>query len=339
MPLNLQYGRNSPFSGEERETINAIVEALQRRSDPASLKALRTVQAQFSRLEAFGDLLAHYPSPLARQRLGHREYSFESLIDRLCCSTPANFEFHEPTRAIVGRALDMAESNFYRLLRQVCRTTLEGSESEELREQAEHRMREVIYTKLVEEVLADIVTDDSVSMPLRRRAVRAIVSIWDRRLTYRTSEFFPLLDAAWEARNRLQVVGGTLMGTHEVFSLLREGCDPAFVDYLVRDDPTEEETEAFREFLFGATAEQLASWADHRQPSTVAGQPPGLRFSLLRPDPQEPGARLYEFFRFRFLKSVARRLANLPGPKRTAEGYVMLAFLARTDENVLYSTP
>ena len=135
------------------------------------------------------------------------------------------------------------------------------------------------------------------------------------------------------------MVGGTLMGTHEVFSLLREGCDPAFVDYLVRDDPTEEEMEAFREFLFGATAEQLASWADHRQPSTVAGQPPGLRFSLLRPDPQEPGARLYEFFRFRFLKSVARRLANLPGPKRTAEGYVMLAFLARTDENVLCSTP
>ena len=35
----------------------------------------------------------------------------------------------------------------------------------------------------------------------------------------------------------------------------------------------------------------------------------------------------YEFFRSRYVQSLARKLGKQPGPKRTAEGYAMVYFL------------
>ena len=46
------------------------------------------------------------------------------------------------------------------------------------------------------------------------------------------SEFFPVLEATWEARARVRVVGGSLMGTSEMFQLLTMGCDERFVSLL-----------------------------------------------------------------------------------------------------------
>ncbi len=46
---------------------------------------------------------------------------------------------------------------------------------------------------------------------------------------------------------------------------------------------------------------------------------------------EDPGTALYAFFQSRFLQATARRLSGAPGPKRTAEGYVMLTFLSRDD--------
>ena len=33
----------------------------------------------------------------------------------------------------------------------------------------------------------------------------------------------------------------------------------------------------------------------------------------------------------RFIQATARRLANLPGPKHTAEGYVMISYLEHVE--------
>ena len=41
------------------------------------------------------------------------------------------------------------------------------------------------------------------------------------------------------------------------------------------------------------------------------------------------GVRAYRFFRERQLQAAARRLRNEPGPRRTAEEYVMLYFLEK----------
>jgi hypothetical protein len=332
----LQYGPSSPFFGEERSTIEAVLDAVALSVHPRAPQVLSIIENHFRRLEAFGELLAEFPSPIERHRLGDRERSLASLTEALCRSNPATFEFRAPTRAIVGRALDMAESNFYRLLRHACDEVLAGAQARLLREQATDRLREVIYTKIVEEVLSDIVSDSSVAALVRERAVYALCKIWDRRLTYRTREFFPLLRAAWVARERIQVIGGTLLGTDEMFALFREGCDPEFVEFFARPDPDEDEVAAFREFLFGRTAEQLRSLESEMQHN-------GLSCVCL-PNGESPPADdaetpLYGFFRWRFLQATARRLASLPGPKRTAEGYVMMAFLGRRGRDPFQSVP
>lgn len=332
MTWHPEYGPHSPFAGEERETLDAIVAALERSAHPQAQSSLGAVEAHFSRMEAFGALLARFPSPLARHRLGTRDRSLESLAALLCQSSPATFEVLAPTRAIVGRALDVAQLNFFRFLGYVCEEVLTGDEGATLRAATAARVRDVTYTKLVEEVLTDVVSDGTVAQGTRLRAVGALVQIWERRLTYRTREFFPLLDAAWEARSRVSVIGGTLLGTQEMFALFREGCAPEFVDYFVRPAPSDDEVAAFREFLFGATAEDLELLAERMRRERLASLPLGNGFALSPSVPTagtDPATRLYAFFRVRFLQATARRIAGLPGPQRTAEGYVMIDFLAR----------
>ncbi len=328
-----QYGPHSPFAGEERQTLDAVACALATSQHPFAESARVALADNFSRMEAFGELLARFPSPLARHTLGARDRGLESLTHELCKSSPETFEVLAPTRAVVGRALDIAQLNFFRFLSHVCHDVVPGDEGVELRAATAARVREVMYTKLVEEVLTDLVADTTLPRTTRLRAAGALVQIWEHRLTYRTKEFFPLLDAAWGARTRTSVIGGTLLGTQEMFALFREGCAPEFVEYFVRPEPSEEETEAFREFLFGATSEHLESLSAEMERDEIGGRRLGNGFAISPVVPSvaaDPAIRLYAFFRVRSLQAAARRLAGLPGPQRTAEGYVMIDFLARS---------
>lgn len=325
------YGPQSPFTGEERDTVTAVADALGRSEDPRAVQTLSVIRNQFEILEAMGRVLARFPLSAASRRSGRPSLEMASLVEALCRSTPADFDFQAPARVMPGRALDMTEINFYRLLRYAASELIPEPDGSHLLEQATARMRTVIYTKLVEEVLSDLVSDTSVACTVRERAVGALVELWDERLTYRASKVFPLLQATWEARQRVHSIGGTLMGAQEMFALFRAGCDPRFVEYFTRTDPDEEEVEAFREFLFGKSAEELGELAARMEADGISCLPTGPEPPA---HPDQPGTALYAFFRSRFLLATARRLANAPGPKRTAEGYVMIMFLARQDGDV-----
>ena len=101
-----------------------------------------------------------------------------------------------------------------------------------------------------------------------------------------------------------------------------------FVDLLLDQDYGEGELLAFREFLFGTSSEELerlaARMADEGLSSIELD-------SKVDATARDAGSILYEFFRTRFMQCSARRTAKLPGPRHTAEGYVMLAWLARQD--------
>ena len=134
--------------------------------------------------------------------------------------------------------------------------------------------------------------------------------------------------ACWQARQRITVVGGTLAGTQEVFELFQNGCDPRFVEYFTRPDPSEDELEAFREFLFGISAEKLGRlekrMIDNGTSSIALDHSDDPRYD-------DSTTVFYEFFRSRHLLATVRRMADLPGPKRTAEGYVMISYLRRME--------
>jgi hypothetical protein len=181
-----------------------------------------------------------------------------------------------------------------------------------------------LYSRLSEEVLLDIASDPTLQRTPREQAFRSLAQLWDRRLTYRVRDFFPLLESTWEARQRITVTGGTLYGTQEIFELFREGSDPEFVEYFGRDDHSEDEVQAFREFLFGIPYEELVKLeGDLSRKGNV-----GVGFVTPAMTSHSEGVQLfYEFFRSRYVQSLARKLGRQPGPKRTAEGYAMVYFL------------
>ena len=320
----VRYGPSSPFDREDRETIERVYRRIVEADHEDSREMAALVVRRIENLEKLGEVLATYPSPLHEERLGQLRRGLDSLVESLCAATPATFEFFLPTRAVVGRGIDMAECNFYRLLGHLCSEVIPGEEGEQLREQATQRLRLRLYSKLSEEVLLDIACDPTLYRKARERAVRSLAQLWDRRLTYRVRDFFPLLESTWEARQRINVTGGTLYGTQEVFELFREGVAPEFVEYFGRDDHSEDEAQAFREFLFGIPYEELVK-LDGRV--SRRGNI-GADFVAPAMTTRSEGVLLfYEFFRSRYVQSLARKLGEQPGPKRTAEGYAMVYFL------------
>lgn len=328
-PVSVQpihYGPNSPFTPEERQAVEEVYGQVVASGHPEAEALRLLIYQQICCLEWLGEVLAQYPSPLGEQRLGRRRRGLRTLVDSLSHTNPANFEFFVPTRALLGRALDMAESNFYRLLRHVCREILHDDRGRKLREDVTQRLRVCLYTKLTEEVLSAIASDGQLDRSVRERAVLALAQIWEHRLTYRVSDFFPILEATWEARQRISVIGGTLAGTQELFQLFREGCDPKFVDYFTRPDPDPNEIEAFREFLFATSAEELDRLAAEMAEEGIHSIT--LHDSISSSD-RDAASVFYEFFRSRYMLATARQVTGTSGPRHTAEGYVMIFYLGR----------
>jgi len=320
----IRFGVHSPFDAEERKTIVDIHNRVLASGHAEAEDFSRELCLKVDCLDRLGAVVNLYPLPSADQALGSRTRSLHTLVDTLSRANASNFEFLQPTRAIVGRALVMAESNFYRFLRHVCDEALTGEEHRRLRSAAVQRMHECLYTKLVEDVLSGLACDPELSQDVRSRAVAALSQIWEHRLTYRVCDFFPVLEATWSARQQFTAIGGTLSGTQEMFSLFQAGCDARFVDFFVRPNPDADEVEAFREFLFGATSEELERLSQDMRASGTT--------SVALTDRAVSGAQdgvtvFYSFFRMRHLKATARQLAGLPGPKRTAEAYVMISYL------------
>jgi hypothetical protein len=220
----------------------------------------------------------------------------------------------------------MALINFFRLVWHACSDVEDPDLAMSLRERMARILRTAVYTHMVEEVLSDLAADPSLPSELRARAVKQLATLWSHRLTFRVSEFLPVLEATWEARSRLRIVGGTLLGTSELFQLLRQGADQRFVDLLIDSSHGEAAMLAFREFLFERVSEELERLMQRMTAENVSSIELDSRLGA---GTRDAGSLFYEFFQARFLHSLARRHAGLPGPQRTAEGYVVLAWLER----------
>jgi hypothetical protein len=311
-----------PLRPDEAVLVAELTAALAEQGGAES--ALASIQQQLASLRHFAELLAMYPSPLAEQVLDGRRRDLSTLVEALTATDVAAFPFRAPTQALVGRAMNMAQINFLRMVWILSGAVVAPALAAELRERAAVRLRAAVHTRLVEEVLVDLVTDATLEHRLRAQAVRNLAQLWGQRLTWRVSEFFPILAATWEARQRVRIIGGTLLGTCEILQLLTAGGEPEFVDLLLDQDYGEVEVQAFREFLFGRSSEELERLAQrmaNEQLSSIEID------SKVGASGRDAGSLLYEFFRSRFVLCGARRVAGLPGPRHTAEGYVMLAWL------------
>ena len=325
----IHFSENGPFDAEEREVIGECVHKIIASGHHQAEEMAARVLSHIRQLDKLGDLLADYPSVFGAQSLGGKRRDVSSLLNALSRSSPSNFDMFLPTRALVSRTLVMGEVNFWRMLRFVCSEALSGVPYALLIPRVERRLCHSLYTRLGEVVLINIASDASVRREVRDKAGLALMQIWEQ-ADYRVSELFPVLQATWEARRRFPATLGTLMGTSEMFRLIEEGCDEEFVDYLVRADRSKEEELAFREFLFGATSEHLEELRAQLEGSgrgAIGAHEVTQRLHDPCAGEGDPSLAMFEFFLYRHLQASARRQARLPGPKRTAEEYVMLYYL------------
>ena len=339
----IEFTGLGPFDSEEQTVICDVVEAVIASAMPAANNLLAEVRRNVKQLDSMGELLASYPSSFSEQSLGRNRRTLHSMVDMLSASNLSNFDMFLPNRALVSRNLIMGEMNFYRLLRVVCDEALPLEQTARLKPRVEERLCHCLYARLAEEVFKHIVSDEKAATDIREKAALSLVHIWEQ-ATYRVSDFFPVLQATWEARRNVPITLGTLIGTAEMFSLIQAGCDERFVDYLVRPDHSEDEAAAFREFLFGATTEQLDRM---KAEMSGSGQCVISKDELSAADMPhdahtlggDPALAMFEFFLSRHLQAAARRQADIRGPKRTAEEYVMLHYLEQSVDKEALSEP
>lgn len=321
----------------EAELVEQALAFLDARDDPAAVGGARHVRDAIARLTTLWQAVERFPKTQQCQLLGTRRRDFQTLLDTFVKSEPYSIEAYLPTRATLARAYAMAKFNFSRMLRYVIADCVPAdSEGGALRVAADLVERSAVAAIIAEDVLRAIAADNDQPDPLRRRAIALLADLWDRRATQSLADFAPLLDSAWRAKARVRVSYGTLAGVSELFQLLRHGCDPAFVDYFGSDRATPEQYAAFEEFVFNATYEELVRMREYmREKNTGVLDAAAVakifnvnleRLHTTTGTPQD----MFFTFREREMWAAQRRLNSLPGPKKTAEEYVMIYVLGRT---------
>jgi hypothetical protein len=177
------------------------------------------------------------------------------------------------------------------------------------------------------------VTSRSTKQELKRLAAQNLVALWEGRMRFATDRFCPLLRSAWAARTHAPRAFGTLMGASEIFSLLFAECDPKFVEWFTHHAGKSEQVQAFEEFLFDLPYESLERVRQRmaEEGKNVVGPQEvermlGFHAGELRPLLGDPKA-LYSSYRRRRVKAQYRTSMGVPGPKRTAEGFLLEALL------------
>lgn len=256
-------------------------------------------------------------------------FSVESLLEKLCAVKEYDIDLHIPTKAVVGQAFLVAKINTLKALGYVL--AARSPSHEEIAARVAHEAAQSIYTKLAEELFIAIVTDRDEPRDVKMVAARLLHRIWEERLLVEIDDLAPLLESAWSARSKLLPILGTMLGTHEVFRLFREARDKRFLDYFAEDAPAEQVL-AFEEFLFDLSHEEITRIRASMEAEGKRVISRADAFTLLghakpHPDAETGAMALYTSYKKRRVNAIHRGLSGSGGPKKTAEEYVMLAFL------------
>jgi hypothetical protein len=320
------------FDAVERALVTQAFDGLDP-AEPSQVKQRVVLEGMLARLRKAAELIRDSPSIASSwDGGGGRAFSANSLIDQLCRVPDYDLDLHIPTKAVLGQAYLIAKINFLKALGYTMESVNGGASP--LRARIEREVAQSIYTKLAEELFVSIVTDQAAPPKVKMGAARFLFRIWEERLLIEVDDFAPLLESAWEARSKLLPVLGTMLGTHEVFRLFQEARDKRFLDYFGEDDVEEEQLFAFEEFLFGLSHEEIGRIRSHMAEQNRACVTLESARALLGNDepaswrPHDHGApALYTSYKKRRVNAAHRALTGASGPKKTAEEYVMIAFL------------
>ncbi|RME27291.1 MAG: hypothetical protein D6806_04865 [Deltaproteobacteria bacterium] len=301
----------------------------------ASSDHLVKVMDQLARLR---DVVTSYVSVVKPHKVAGQQRDLHTLVEAICKSNPYTIEAIIPTRAVVGRAYMVAKFNFLRLLGRVVRHhVVEKEARKELISEIDYFVRQAVATIIAEDILISIAGDEKLELDLRRKATFVLADLWEHRTSKPVREFFPVLSSVWEAKSRFTISYGTLSGTSEMLALMREGCHSAAIDYFTSESLTSEEREALIELVFNATYEELETMRRYMAENGLQVLSPedvarlfNVPLSRLHRTISSPKDMFFTF-RERQVNAYHRLVHNLPGPKKTAEEYLMIYLLRNSD--------
>ena len=315
----------------ESELVSAAMTLVSERS-PSDAKILEGLIAE---LKATSELLDRQ-RPLRRPTaLGGEPRDESTLIEHLCTIDGLSGDLALPLKATLSRTYLLTKINFLRGFVKATCAIKDVPDCAKMAHDLREELAQSIYTLLAEELFLALLRKPDVTRRTKQRAADQLITVWDDAML-EIDDFAPLLESAWHARNRINSAYGTLLGATETFRLVTEDCSPDVLEFFGRDGMSADESAAFEEFLFNMTCEELATLRRAMQQQHLSAASPAWAAEILGRQIEElehgpaheidPMA-LYRSYQRRQLAADFRLMSNAPGPRRTAEGYLMVYLL------------
>ncbi|HEY4244715.1 MAG TPA: hypothetical protein VGM88_33100 [Kofleriaceae bacterium] len=319
----------SVLDRHESELVEQAMAAVAARSTTDA----QILQSLVAELQATSELLDRQ-RPLRRPTaLGGEARDEQTLIDHLCGIDGLSGDLVLPLKATLSRTYLLTKINFLRgFVKAVCAIG-DAQATHRMAHDLREELAQSIYTLLAEELFLALLRKPDVMRRTKQRAADQLITVWDD-AALEIDDFAPLLESAWHARNRINSAYGTLLGATETFRLVCEDCNPEVLEFFGREGMSADESAAFEEFLFNMTSEELATLRRAMQQQHVTAASPAWAAEVLQRQIEDlehsreidPMA-LYRSYQRRQLASDFRLMSGAPGPRRTAEGYLMVYLL------------
>jgi hypothetical protein len=319
----------SVLDRHETELVEQAMAAVAAHS-PADALVLQGLVAE---LKATSDLLDRQ-RPLRRPTaLGGETRDESTLIEHLCTIDGLSGDLVLPLKATQSRTYLLTKINFLRGFVKATSVLSDVTGSARMTHDLREELAQSIYTLLAEELFLALLRKPDVSRRTKQRAADQLITVWDD-AALEIDDFAPLLESAWHARNRINSAYGTLLGATETFRLVTEDCSPEVLEFFGREGMSADESAAFEEFLFNMTSEELATLRRAMQQQHLSAASPawaaevlGRQIEELEHSHEIDPMALYRSYQRRQLAADFRLMSNAPGPRRTAEGYLMVYLL------------
>ena len=316
---------------QESELVTQALSAVAAQS-PADAQILTGLVTE---LKATTELLDRQ-RPLRRPTAhGGEARDEQSLIEHLCTIDGLSGDLSLPLKATLSRTYLLTKINFLRGFVKATTALRDVPESKRMAHELREELAQSIYTLLAEELFLALLRKPDVSRRTKQRAADQLITVWDD-AALEIDDFAPLLESAWHARNRINSAYGTLLGATETFRLICEDCSPDVLEFFGRDGMSADESAAFEEFLFNMTSEELATLRRAMQQQHLSAAGPAWAADVLGrqiedlehgPAHEIDPMALYRSYQRRQLAADFRLMSGAPGPRRTAEGYLMVYLL------------
>ncbi len=320
----------SVLDRHESELVQQAMEAVASRSPNDAV----ILQGLINELRATSELLDRQ-RPLRRPtQLGNEQRNEQTLIDHLCEMDGLSGDLVLPLKATLSRTHLLTKINFLRgFVKATSVLHADVPTAVKMTHDLREELAQSIYTLLAEELFLALLRKPDVSRKTKQRAADQLITVWDD-AALEIDDFAPLLESAWHARNRINTAYGTLLGATETFRLVTEDCSPDVLEFFGRDGMSADESAAFEEFLFNMTSEELAKLRRAMQQQHVSAASPawaaeilGRQIEDLEHQREIDPMALYRSSQRRQLAADFRLMSGAPGPRRTAEGYLMIYLL------------